>query len=100
MAEIPTGTEGKTGLLGLVGDQFCMKRRFILSREVGYIRVRLSLLLEGAIVDRWFFKESIYFYFGLFRRTPIFFMACFVLYCVCLNFLSLTGFPSELSTGP
>ena len=100
MEGIPTGTVGNAGLSGLVGDFFHTERRSILSDEIGLTRVRRGLLLEEAIGYRWFFKEIIYSYFGLIRRTSIFFMACFVLYCVCPNFLSLTGFPSELSTGP
>ena len=90
---------GNAGLSGLAGDYFYTERRFILSDEIGLTRVG-SLLLEGAIVDRCFFKEIIYFYFGLIRRASIFFVFCLVLYCVYLNFLSIIGFPSELSTGP
>jgi len=57
----PTGTVGKTGLLGLVGDFFRTERHFILSDEIGLTRVRRSLLLKEAIWVSLVFKEIIYF---------------------------------------
>ncbi len=83
MAETRTGIEGNTGLLGLVGDFFRSERRFILLDEIGLTRVRRSLLLKGAIVDRWFLRKVFIYilvYFG--ERRSLHGLFCFVL---CLS---------------
>ncbi len=99
MAGIPTGIVGKTGLLGLVGDFFRSERHFILLDEIGLTRVRRSLLLKEALWIAGFSWKFIDFNLVQFENSDRL-RGLFCLYCAYLNFLSIIGLPSELSTGP
>ena len=50
--------------------------------------------VEGAIVDRWFSGDFIWILIWFDSGVNFLLHGSFVLYCVYLYFLSLTGFPS------